>query len=118
MSWLVEQIDAAPHWERQAPVPFSTVSSRHLPDGDQDPDEHKTALIDAVNASGRAFLPRVKLNGNHATTHEYVARVWYVASTPPGLEEWGHPLQLSLMPGMQIVWRPPLPSPLPLGERG
>ena len=83
--WLAEQIDAAPNWERLAPVPFSTVCFRHLPTGGQDPDEHNAALIDAVNASGRAFLSHTKLSGhyairvaigNQATTHEHVARVW------------------------------------------
>ena len=83
--WLAEQVDAAPNWERLAPVPFSTVCFRHLPTGGQDPDEHNAALIDAVNASGRAFLSHTKLSGhyairvaigNQATTHEHVARVW------------------------------------------
>ena len=29
--WLAEQVDAAPEWERLAPVPFSTVCFRHHP---------------------------------------------------------------------------------------
>ena len=83
--WLAEQIDAAPDWERLAPVPFSTVCFRHLPAGDRNPDEHNASLIDAVNASGQAYLSHTKLNdryairvaiGNQATTHEHVARVW------------------------------------------
>ena len=83
--WLAEQIDAALDWERLAPVPFSTVCFRHLPAGDRNPDEHNTSLIDAVNASGQAYLSHTKLNdryairvaiGNQATTHEHVARVW------------------------------------------
>ena len=83
--WLAEQIDAAPDWERLAPVPFSTVCFRHLPADDRNPDEHNASLIDAVNASGQAYLSHTKLNdryairvaiGNQATTHEHVARVW------------------------------------------
>ena len=83
--WLAEQIDAAPDWERLAPVPFSTVCFRHLPTDGQDPDEHNAALIDAVNAGGRAFLSHTRLDGryairvaigNQATRHEHVARVW------------------------------------------
>ena len=83
--WLAEQIDAAPDWERLAPVPFSTVCFRHLPAGDRNPNEHNASLIDAVNASGQAYLSHTKLNdryairvaiGNQATTHEHVARVW------------------------------------------
>jgi len=88
--WLAEQIDAAPNWERLAPVPFSTVCFRHLPVGGQDPEKHNAALIDAVNASGQAFLSHTKLNdryairvaiGNQATTHEHVTRVWELLQT-------------------------------------
>ncbi len=83
--WLAEQIDAASGWERLAPVPFSTVCFRHVPAGDRDPDAHNAALIDAVNASGQAFLSHTRLNdryairvaiGNQATRHEHVTRVW------------------------------------------
>ena len=88
--WLAEQIDAASDWERLAPVPFSTVCFRHLPADARDPDAHNAALIDAVNASGRAFLSHTKLNdryairvaiGNQATTHVHVARVWELLQT-------------------------------------
>jgi len=85
--WLARQIDTTPGWERLAPVPFSTVCFRHIPTGDSDLEVHNTALIDAVNATGRAFLASTKLNGqyairvaigNCATTHEHVARVWHL----------------------------------------
>jgi aromatic-L-amino-acid decarboxylase len=83
--WLARQIDAEPGWERLAPVPFSTVCFRHVPTGEIDLEAHNTTILEAVNASGTAFLSHTKLNGvyamrvaigNQATTHEHVARVW------------------------------------------
>lgn len=85
--WLAEQIDTAPDWERLAPVPFSTVCFRHTRSGvnDNDLEAHNAAIIDAVTASGQAFLSHTKLNdqyairvaiGNQATAHEHVALVW------------------------------------------
>lgn len=83
--WLAERIDAEPGWERLAPVPFSTVCFRHLPSHATELEIHNTAILDAVNASGSAFLSHTKLNGvyalrvaigNHATTHEHVANLW------------------------------------------
>jgi aromatic-L-amino-acid decarboxylase len=83
--WLAAQIDAEPGWERLAPVPFSTVCFRHVANGVTDLEAHNAAIIEAVNASGAAFLSHTKLNGrfairvaigNQATTHEHVARVW------------------------------------------
>jgi aromatic-L-amino-acid decarboxylase len=83
--WLAAQIDQEPDWERLAPVPFSTVCFRHAPAGVADLEVHNAKIIDAVNASGNAFLSHTKLNGeyalriaigNQATTQEHVARVW------------------------------------------
>ncbi len=83
--WLAAQIDAEPGWERLAPVPFSTACFRHVPAGVTDLEAHNAAILEAVNASGTAFLSHTKLNGvyairvaigNHATTHEHVARLW------------------------------------------
>jgi aromatic-L-amino-acid decarboxylase len=83
--WLASQIDSTPGWERLAPVPFSTVCFRHVPAAKTDLEVYNTAIIDAVNASGKAFLSHTKLNGqyairvaigNQATTHEHVAQVW------------------------------------------
>ncbi|MBI3796761.1 MAG: amino acid decarboxylase [Deltaproteobacteria bacterium] len=83
--WLAQQIDAEPGWERLAPVPFSTVCFRHVPARGMDLETHNTAILEAVNASGAAFLSHTKLNGayairaaigNHATTHEHVKRLW------------------------------------------
>ncbi|HXG21800.1 MAG TPA: pyridoxal-dependent decarboxylase [Methylomirabilota bacterium] len=83
--WLAAQIDREPAWERLAPVPFSTVCFRHAPAGMADLEAHNTRILDAVNASGAAFLSHTKLNGvyalrvaigNQATTQEHVARLW------------------------------------------
>lgn len=85
--WLAGQIDAAPDWERLAPVPFSTVCFRHAPAGVADVDAHNAAIVDAVNRGGAAFLSHTTLNGryairvavgNQATTHEHVARLWHL----------------------------------------
>ncbi len=83
--WLAAQIDATPGWERLAPVPFSTVCFRHVPAGTTDLEAHNAAILDAINASGAAFLSHTKLNdvyalrvaiGNQATTLEHVRRLW------------------------------------------
>ena len=86
--WLAAQIDAEPGWERLVPVPFSTVCFRHLPVEDADTtraDAHNKAILDAVNASGQAFLSHTVLDGryalrvaigNQATTHAHVECVW------------------------------------------
>ena len=83
--WLAAQIDAEPRWERLAPVPFSTVCFRHVPAESADLEAHNAAILEAVNATGAAFLSHTKLNGhyairvaigNQATTHEHVARLW------------------------------------------
>ena len=59
--------------------------SCHLPNAGEDTAAHTASIIDAVNASGQAFLSHTKLNGqyairvaigNQATRHEHVARVW------------------------------------------
>lgn len=86
--WLAAQIDAESGWERLAPAPFSTVCFRHEPnerDKTVDLGVHNTAIIDTVNASGKAFLSKTKLNdqyairvaiGNQATTQAHVEQLW------------------------------------------
>jgi aromatic-L-amino-acid decarboxylase len=57
--WLAEQVDAAPDWERLAPVPLQTVALRHVPPGVTDEArlaEHNLAIARRVNESGRAYL--------------------------------------------------------------
>ncbi len=81
-------VDADPDFERLAPVPFSTVCFRYRPDGVADEAElerSNAALIDAVNATGEAFLSHTKLGarytlrlaiGNAGTREKHVARAW------------------------------------------
>ncbi len=82
-------VEAAPEWERLAPVPFSTVCFRHVPPGiAEDPsalDAHNAALMDAVNATGEAFLSHTRLAdrftirlaiGSLRTEERHVARAW------------------------------------------
>ncbi len=86
---LAAWVDAAPDWERVAPVPFSTVCFRHVPAslaGDAAAiDAHNAAVMEAVNRSGEVFLSHTKLNdqfvirvaiGNLRTERRHVARAW------------------------------------------
>ena len=95
-------IDAAEGWERLAPVPLSTVCFRHRPAEGADPlDEaalsaHNAAILEAVNASGEAFLSHTVLDGryslrlaigNQATRERHLARAWALlqaAAARPG----------------------------------
>jgi len=63
--WLVEAIEAAPHWKILAPVPLQTLCVRHEPPGlDADAlDRHTQAWCDRVNQSGAAYLTRAVLDG-------------------------------------------------------
>ena len=57
--WLAEQVDAAPDWERLAPVPLQTVALRHVPPGVTDEArlaEHNLGIARRVNESGKAYL--------------------------------------------------------------
>jgi aromatic-L-amino-acid decarboxylase len=85
-TWFATEIDAAPEWERLAPVPFSTVCFRHRPAGitdEADLERHNQAVIDAVNRTGEVFLSHTKLGdrfairlsvGNLRTEARHVAR--------------------------------------------
>jgi len=87
-------VDAAPGWERLAPVPFSTVCFRHVPPalaGDEAAlDAHNAALMAAVNRSGEVFLSHTKLRGrftirlaigNLHTELRHVERAWELLRT-------------------------------------
>lgn len=74
-------------WEVMAPVPFSTVCFRALPEGLDDPetDRHNEAMLAAVNATGEVFLSHTRLRGRYAlrlaignirTTVVEVRRAW------------------------------------------
>ncbi|MEW6732401.1 MAG: pyridoxal-dependent decarboxylase [Acidobacteriota bacterium] len=86
--WLKEQVDAAPDWQRLAPVPFQTVCLRHIPQGNADEDHikaHNLAWVERINRSGRAYLTPAIVKGKQlvrvsigaeATTHTHVEALW------------------------------------------
>jgi aromatic-L-amino-acid decarboxylase len=89
-------IDAAPNWERLAPVPFSTVCFRHVPGGllssagEEVIDAHNAAILEAVNRTGEVFLSHTKLHGrftirlavgNLRTELRHVERAWALLQT-------------------------------------
>jgi aromatic-L-amino-acid decarboxylase len=93
--WLAEQVTAAPGWRVLAPVILQTVCLRHEPAALVDDDgtvldgptldTHTLAWVDAVNASGRAFLTPSLLDGHwmvrvsvgaEATEQADVAATW------------------------------------------
>ncbi|MEM7343041.1 MAG: pyridoxal-dependent decarboxylase [Chloroflexota bacterium] len=63
--WLKEQVDAAPDWERVAPVNLQTVCLRHVPAGLEGDalDQHTLAWADRINRSGKAYVTPAKLKG-------------------------------------------------------
>jgi aromatic-L-amino-acid decarboxylase len=85
-------VDAHPDFERLAPAPLSVVCFRAHPSGrpalsDQYLDQLNAALLDAVNATGRAYLSHTKLRGQYAlrlavgnlrTTAAHVQEAWAV----------------------------------------
>ena len=63
--WLTDQVMATPGWRVLAPVQLQTVCVRHEPvgfSGDQ-LDAHTLAWVEAINASGQAFLTPALLDG-------------------------------------------------------
>jgi aromatic-L-amino-acid/L-tryptophan decarboxylase len=85
--WLAGEIDAAPGWERLAPVPFQTVCVRHHPRGvtGEALEAHTLGWVRRINESGRAFLTPAMLDerwmvrvsfGVEATEHEHVVALW------------------------------------------
>lgn len=84
---LAARIDATPGWETVAPVPLALVVFRFAPHGADaaEADRLNQAVIDRVNASGRAFVGPTRLNGrtvvrlsigNIKTTEADVAEAW------------------------------------------
>ena len=80
-------VDAAPDWERVAPVPFSTVVLRFAPEGSSEDEQDRLnhAIMDRVNESGEFFLSHTVLNGrvclrialgNLRTRWEHLERCW------------------------------------------
>lgn len=88
-------VDEEPHWERLAPVPFSTVVFRRLPHPGEDAEALNQHILDAVNASGEAFLSHTRVSGHFAlrmavgnlrTTEANVRRAWTLLRDVPGPE--------------------------------
>lgn len=63
--WLQQQVDAAPDWERLAPVPLQTVCFRHLKPGLDEAAlaTHNLGLARRINESGSAYLTPSLLKG-------------------------------------------------------
>lgn len=56
-------VEADENWEMMAPVTFALVCFRANPDGTADIDALNERLMNAVNATGEAYLSHTKLNG-------------------------------------------------------
>jgi aromatic-L-amino-acid decarboxylase len=78
-------VDADPHFQRVAPVPFSVVCFRAIPTNGQSADAFNEEIMNRVNASGDVFLSHTKLNnmlvlrlaiGNLRTTESHIGRAW------------------------------------------
>ena len=81
-------VDAAPDWERLAPVPLNTVCFRWKPAGVEEAGEleaRNAALLEHVNREGTIYLTHTKLDdtytlrlavGQRATTLEHVRQAW------------------------------------------
>ena len=80
-------VDEAPHWQRLAPTPLSTVCFRFAPDGTDEAtlDRWNEAILQQVNQSGEAYLSHTRLNnrftlrlaiGNLRTEPRHVQRAW------------------------------------------
>jgi aromatic-L-amino-acid/L-tryptophan decarboxylase len=65
---LAAWVDAAPDFERMAPVPFGLVCFRHRPPGvaEEELDRLNERLLAAVNATGRVFMTHTRLGGRYA----------------------------------------------------
>lgn len=65
--WLRGQVDAAPGWERLAPVPLQTLCIRHVPDGMRDDEAalaaHNLGIATRINQAGRYYLTPAVLKG-------------------------------------------------------
>ncbi len=87
--WFKAQVDAAPGWERLAPVPFQTLCIRHVPgalEGDEPAlQAHNLDLARRVNEGGLAYLTPSLLKGKQilrvsigaeTTERRHVERLW------------------------------------------
>lgn len=80
-------VDADPAFTLAAPVPMAVVCFRYRPDGADDDaaDRINEAIVEAVNATGDAYLTHTRLGGrvvmrvaigNVLTTERHLAHVW------------------------------------------
>jgi aromatic-L-amino-acid/L-tryptophan decarboxylase len=60
---FAQWVDRSENFERMAPVPFSLVCFRAHPQDASDLNALNLRLMDAVNATGKAYLSHTKLNG-------------------------------------------------------
>ena len=85
--WLQEQVDAAPDWQRLAPVPLQTVCLRHAPPGLDETAlaAHNRGWVERLNRSGRAYLTPAVIRGTQlvrvsigaeTTERAHVERLW------------------------------------------
>jgi aromatic-L-amino-acid decarboxylase len=87
--WLAAQVDAAPEWERLAPVPLQTVCIRHVPAalaGDETAlSIHNLTLADGINQAGGFYLTPAILKsrqmirvsvGAQLTERRHVEALW------------------------------------------
>jgi aromatic-L-amino-acid decarboxylase len=56
-------VERSENWEMLAPVPFALVCFRACPENSKDLDALNEKLMNAVNATGEAYLSHTKLNG-------------------------------------------------------
>jgi aromatic-L-amino-acid decarboxylase len=88
--WLKEQVDAAPDWERLAPVPLQTVCLRHVPAALQGDETalsiHNLTIADAINQAGEFYLTPSVLKGRQIirvsigaqpTERKHVEGLWH-----------------------------------------
>ena len=84
---LASWVDAAPDFERLAPVPFGLVCFRYRPPGvaEEELDRLNERLLTAVNATGRVFMTHTRLGGRYtirlvigqrATERRHVEEAW------------------------------------------
>lgn len=84
---FAQWVQAEPHWQILAPHPFSVVCFRYAPPGrsEAELEDLNAGILDAVNATGEAFLSHTKLGeryalrlaiGNLRTTRQDVAAAW------------------------------------------
>jgi aromatic-L-amino-acid decarboxylase len=86
---LAAWVDAAPDFERMAPVPFGLVCFRYRPAGKSEAelDALNQRLLEEINASRRVFLTHTRLGGRYTirlvigqreTQREHVVEAWKI----------------------------------------